>query len=438
MLLFLSSILFILFMMLGYYNPKKMGWAVIILVPILGPAEFTVVPSMTLPLTAYRIAIAISIGIFIRSKQKRLTIAKLFNNKVFIWILIFILTYTLSAIRDRPKSTLFTFIPEMIFPIIIAAFTIESEDDLKKLTNIFVFQAVFISIFIMIEYFYGFNISVLLTRTKPTIDEASLWSGQVLETYKRSGYYRMSGIDGHPVYTGYRMAFLFPIILWYMTKKRVLGASFVLLAFIALLFLQTRMAIIAVLFSIMLTPVLLKKKLAKYVLMLFVLFIILYQVNFIRTYVKEFWYDSFQDVTYGTGSRDMEERYNRIPLAIKAFRESPITGYGSTYYVLYKVMPLHSNDIPAPIMYLVAAGIFSFIAYILIFIGMLFNIYKLSNKRKNTAEINIYFKYMFVAFFAGFLVLCANTVENHVIIMLMLYTAIIKVGYMTKKTRLIS
>jgi len=432
MLLILSVILFIVFIMIGHYSPKKMGWAVIILIPILGPTQFTIVPSMVLPLTAYRIAIAISIGILIRSREKKFILGSLFKNKVYFWLLIFLITYGLSAMRDRPASIIFSFIPELLFPIIIAAFTIEGEKDLKLLTKIFAFQAAIISGFIIIEYFLDFNIAVILRKTKPTIDEANLFMGQVKEQYRRAGFYRMSGIDGHPIYTAYRMAFLFPIVLWYATQKKILGGIFVFLSIIALLFLQTRMAILAVMVSMVLLPIFLKKNLIKYVLILLVTFFALYQIPFIRYFVTDFWYLSFQDITHGAGSDDISTRFMRIPYALSAFLESPLIGHGSTYTVLYKVMPAQSNDLPAPIMYLVGGGIFAGIAYVSMFAGMLISILRFSNKRTHTTEHRVYYKYMLIAFFAGFLVLCGNTAENHVIIMLMLFTAIYKSEYIKK------
>jgi hypothetical protein len=293
------------------------------------------------------------------------------------------------------------------------------------MTKIFAFQAVIIGLFIIIEYYSGFNISVLLKQTNPNLGERSLWIGSVAEGYQRSGYYRASGIDGHPVFTGYRLAFLFPLVLWYAKDHRSAGVVYSGLIFLSLLLLQTRTAIIVTAIAILMVSILGKKK--NMVIsfgILIGLVLVGIQIPFIRQFIIDFWYASFEQVTLGIENRAMAERFYRIPFALEALRDHLFIGFGSRNYVLYQVMPAHSNDLPAPILYLVSGGIFTGLAWISAFVGMIIGTWDMGRK---TNEHTTFYVFLGVALFAGTSVMFVNMAENHIIPMIMLYTGVYNV-----------
>jgi hypothetical protein len=426
-----SGLVFLLFVFLGFAYPKLMGWGVIFLVPFLGAGQFTLVPAASLPLTTYRVAFAISLGILLGGRDSIGAIKRVLKSRVIQILLLFLVLYSLSAVRDRLANTLFTYIPVLLFPVLIAAFMIKTKEDLELLVKALVFQSFLVNGFIMIEYSLGFNISVLLKSTNPNIDTTGLWVGEVAEGYRRSGYYRVSGVDGHPVFTGYRMAFLFPLIILYMKNNRIGGWIGAGIALLGVMFLQTRATILALGLSMIAIALFNKKK--RLFLPIIVILAIVFlgiQIPFISEFLGNFWYASFEQLVEGIDNPHMAQRYYRIPYAFSLFLESPFIGYGSKEFALYNVMPANDNDLPAPILYTLAGGIFVGLAYVSIFIGMIGGAYRIGQKNLLEKE-NI--NYMMIAFMTGFFVLCINTAENHVISMLLLYTGLYSSNYLKER-----
>ncbi len=418
----LSALGFVLFIVLGYLYPKQMGWAVIFFVPLLGAGQFTLIPSTSLPLNVYRIAFAISLGMVLGSPGSMSSLKTALNSKVVRVLILFLLLYGISAMRDRFTNTIFTYIPNLAFPVIVASICVKTREDLDRLVKAMIFQGVLVSIFILIEYYGGFNISVLLKSTNPNIDRAGLWIGETAEGYRRSGYYRVSGIDGHPVYTGYRLAFLFPLLLWSVRLKRLRGMIWVGMASLSVLLLQTRTAIIAILFSIIFLFLLNNKRRAFPMIASFILvMLVALQIPFVKTFVSDFWYGSFEQVTQGTSNAFMAQRFYRIPYAFNRFFDSPLFGYGSKEYALYYVMPANDNDLPAPILYLLAGGLFVGATYLMFLMGMIMGAYRLAKQNLEEKEEGLY---LMVALLGGGVVLFVNTAESHIISMILLY-----VGY---------
>lgn len=427
----LSALGFVFFLALGYSYPKQMGWAVIFFVPLLGAGQFTLIPSTSLPLNAYRIAFAISIGMVLGSPGSVSSLKTALNSKVIKVLLLFLILYGMSAMRDRFANTIFTYIPTLVFPVIVASICVKTRDDLDRLVKALIIQGVVVSLFILVEYYVGFNISVLLKSTNPNIDRAGLWIGETAEGYRRSGYYRVSGIDGHPVYTGYRLAFLFPLLLWSVRLKRLRGMLWVGIGSLSVLLLQTRTAIIAIILSIFFLFVLNNKRRVLPMIVSFVLVILIaLQIPFVKTFVTDFWYGSFEQVTQGTNNAFMAQRFFRIPYAFNRFFDSPLLGYGSKEYALYYVMPANDNDLPAPILYMLAGGIFVGGAYLAFLISMIVGTFRMAKQNIGGKEEGLY---LMVALFGGVIVLFVNTAESHILSMIMLYSGYYQYSMLKRK-----
>ncbi|MDP2685107.1 MAG: O-antigen ligase family protein [bacterium] len=421
----LSVLGIFIFFILGYNYPRKMGWMMMFLIPLLATnSPFCLIPSERLPLTMHRIAFAVSIGMLFQHRRGWSFLSGLMSNTVYKMILLFMIVYGLSALREEFTNTLFTYIPNLIYPILITGILIQGKDDLLKLIKILVFQTAIISGFVIIEYFFQFNISSLLKSTLPDVDTSNFWEGATIHI--RSGYLRAGGIDGHPVYTGYRLAFLFPLVLWYATKKRLLGTAFLVIFVISMLLLQARAAIIVSIISFGLINAVSIKSLIKYLGLAAFSIIILAQIPFIKSFSSNFYNKSLSLVSEGLNDKSMEERVYRIPDAYDAFLKSPIIGYGSKKTVLYQVMLASSNDLPAPVMYLVAGGILAGISYVMIFLGMIWSVNRMRKRISKADEFSILFKHIMIALMAGFMVLCFNTAEAHINVMLILFTAVYK------------
>ena len=419
----------ILFLFIGFKYPRKSGWAIVILVPLLYPSTFTLVYSKIFPLTINRIAIAITVGIVLHEKKYGFSLNKLLKSNVFIFVIIFSIGYVLVSITDRPlQNIIFTFLPTTFYPFILCFIIIKEEKDLYKLTKIFAWQAGIIGLFIIIEYLTQVRIAVILAKTNPHVDIYSLWEGLAPEYYRRSEMYRACGIDGHPVFTGFRLAFLFPITLWYASQNKFIGSIIVFITALGVLLLQARMAIVVIIiasiFIIFLTnrKIIFPVSIVGIISMLFLLY-----TPSLNVLIKDFWYQSFAPIMQGLNNPDMARRYDHITYAIGKFLDNPLLGSGSPDYVLMILMGC--DDLPAPIIYLVSGGILLFLSYILMIFSFPLSIFKFQilNSKYLSSSQKYYLKFMTIAFFSGVFVVFSNWCERHFLIMFMLYISIFKI-----------
>jgi len=209
-------------MMAGYLYPRKLAWLIFSVAPILGPLRFTPIPSDILPLNIDRIAFFMTLGILLRYANRGFPFRKIFESKVILLALAFSFIYIIVAFNE--KTTFFTYIPNMFYSFMLPFIIIRDQKDLTKLCQIFFIHTAIIATFIYIEYFTHINFGLLLQKTNPTVSEAKLYTDDlyVAMSKARGGQLRIAGLYGHPINTGFRMAFLIPIALWYSMKKEII------------------------------------------------------------------------------------------------------------------------------------------------------------------------------------------------------------------------
>jgi len=420
----------------GYMFPRKAGWAVVVFAPVLGPATFTPVPAESLPLTTYRIAFCVAMGMTLRRVSTIATVRALLRNPLVKLVAVFTLYVALWSLQDRFANVLFTYIPNAITPFLLCFILIRSEEDLIRLVKIFVWQAAVISLFIIVEFCTDFSLSEALLRTVPGHDVSSIVSKKH-EIITRAGMYRPAGIDGHPVFTAYRLTFLFLLTLWYGYGKKPLRWVPFVITLAGLFLLQTRATYVAVcagLAFIIMELVLLKgvsivkkiKKGAKLGLLMagvLIVITVFYPeiINKTNAYMEKIWI-----ITEETNwDLSITIKLDRIPVAFGHFMNRPIMGYGSPEHVLGAVMK--GQDLPAPMIYLLSGGMVLFFIYISILFYMPYSLYKMSKGKLLSVDRRRFLAFASAAFLAGVLVVFSNWAEKHFMIMFMLYISICKV-----------
>jgi len=324
----------------------------------------------------------------------------------------------------------------MFLAVVLCFFMIHDIKDFKKLAAIYVWQAAIICFFIILEYYSDFNIAFELGRTNPnyTSDIHSKAANSIF----RSGFYRVSGIDGNAVMTGYRLSFYFPLLLWYVTRKRLIFISVLplLLICVSLIMLQTRAAFVAIIVAtiylliemIYYNKMNISKRFGNLgkILILFSLtsLIIFTATPTIRTILSTFFYDSLNPFDMTSGY-NIQGKLDRIPRAWYYFQQHPIIGYGSPQNAYFQVMK--TDDIPAPLIYLLAGGIPLALVYLSMLLYMPYSVFMYSKTPLLSDNMKTLLLFASASFVAGVVVVFSNYQETHFMIMYMLYISIYKV-----------
>lgn len=435
--LLLSIFGILLSMLVGYLYPRKMAWLIFSLAPILGPTRFTPVPSEILPLNVDRIAFSLTLGIVLRYVNLGFPLKKILQSKVFLSALIFCFIYFFVGFNER--YTIFTYLPNMFYAFTLTFIIIRDERDFYNLLRIFYIHTIIITFFIFIEYFTQINVGLLLQKTNPTVDETTLYTPKFYEimTKSRGGQLRVAGLFGNPINTGFRMAFLLPIALWYSLNQRLYNKLLFVFILIAFLLLQTRMAIIAFVLSIIIMLGKMNMRiLLKFVLTSTFVFMILYLFPFTNRFIHNFWESSFSEIFRFTDDPYTASRIAKLYRAFLLFLDNPILGYGSPKYVYYDLMETH--DINSPLIYLLSGGILFFSSYSVMVISILISIYKTSKRKFLSKKNRELLSFLFGAFFGGFIVVLSSWSEDHFLIMFMMYMAIYKVFIYNKRFQVYS
>jgi len=425
---------------MGYLFPRKAGWGVILLAPLLGPATFTFVPSSALPLTTYRIAFAITMGIALRVYSRRIRLIHILKSHFVKLLTVFTLLVAVISLGDRTHNIIFTYLPNTIFPIVLCFIIIRKEEDLFRLVNIFVWQAALIGLFIVFECYTSFDIHVLLRETIPGYDISSVQS-KGLRHLIRSGIYRAGGIDGNSVITSYRLSFLFPLVLWYAFNDKGLLKLWKVIPLLGVLFglarLQTRFAFVAIIIVMLILVaklvlqkrISIKRKLKKLTaLLMFIVFVTISTFIFypkIGLLIKHTFIELITGSVTTPISMTLQVKKARIPVAINHFLNKPFLGYGSPHYA-YEVI-MKSRDVPAPFIYLLAGGTLLCLIYLSVLFYMPLSVFRLSRKDGLSSLQREFITYAWIAFVGGIVVVFSNWAENHFMIMYMLYISIYKV-----------
>jgi hypothetical protein len=435
----LSILGIILAFLIGYQFPRKAGWGVLLIAPILGPATFTFVPSMLLPLTTYRVAFAITMGVILRNHDRHgIPLSSIFKSMFVKIVVVFSLFVICISLKDgaQMKNLLFRYIPWVTTALVISYYTVKDEADLQRLVNILVWQAAIVGLFIFLEYFTDFDIKMILRSTIPEYDLSKL-SSKLYEAKTRTGFYRPSGIDGSAVHTAYRLAFLFPLTLWYARGGRLWKFLPVIMVLLSLMLLQTRAAVVGILCGFI--PLSIGLALSKrtrtsvrlsstikymVIICILVVVVVIFEPSILKIgylFISKTFLSSFTD----TDILATKNKLLRIPFAINLFMEGSLLGYGSPYHVLS--IKMGSADIPAPFIYLLSGGIFLGLLYLLMIITLPLSVFRAAIKLRLRPEQKKFLVYACAAFTCGIVVVFSNWVESHFFIMYILYISIYKV-----------
>ncbi len=422
-----SFIVLITAFFLGYTQPKRTGWLLILILPLLYPSLFIFVPSTLVPVTSNRFGFAALLGI-ISSNYQDIQLKRIFKIKFVKIYLIFSILLILSSLRDSPKFVLATYLLDGWYGIGLGFVMIKSQKDLDRLFRIMVWQSAIIGLLIIIEYFTSFNYVLFLRNAAHQMDVS-----KINTSYMRSGVYRPMGIDGNSVQTAYRLAFLFPLTIWYSLKGRFVNFIPLFLVIIGLVFLQTRAAFIAIALSMVFLFYLLQfrnknkrinkslyKKLFWGIILGTILFFTFHTLNQIGTRFFESFLGSNTKLSVENDTRD---RF--IFIALNFIKNNLFWGYGSPSYVYYDLM--NAMDLPSPVLYFLVGGIFFLMIYLYLLYTLVFSLTKYISIQTSNIKLNTKLIFLSVGLLAGNIVLFFNWQENHNMIMYLTFVATIKV-----------
>ena len=442
MLTIISIIGFLFSVIIGFSSPRKAGWAIIMFAPLLTPAYFTLVPSIFIPLTMERVAFGVTFGILLSNYGKNSHPKMIFKSTYVKIVIVFSILLFMFSLRDNVYGVVVSYLPRVFYSLVLCYIIIKDENDFVRLIKIFVWQASIISIFIIIEYVSDFNIASVLARTSPNYNKYQIVSKEFVNMI-RMGSYRAGGIDGHSVPTAYRLAFLFPFVLWNYVKAnaKIYSGILILLIIISFIILQSRAAFVSIFSSlfIIITSYLFFVKIQKFttrlkhiltvcITLLLVFLFLISASSTLKNITYNFVNLIAKPTIYGNDA-STQTKIDRIPGAIKYFKKKPFTGYGSPNYAYTNVM--NSDDLPSPFIYLLSGGIVFLFIYLLQIFYMPYSVYKFSKSKILTYEQKIFLIYVSAAFIAGTIVVFSNYSEKHFIIMNMIYISIYKI-YFTK------
>ena len=441
LLISLFGLLFAVF--LGFIIPKYSGWSILVLYPILGAASFTIIPSNVIPLTFTRFSIMVTLGIVL-SRYGNMAPRYLYNSKFGKMMLLFTFALLLSSTRDSYiYHTLISHIPNVFFSFFIGYVIINNEKDLNLLVKIFVWQAAFIGLFILIEYYGDFSIGKTLAATNPNFDIEQT-RDKSINTIFRSGFYRVSGLDNNAVNTGYRLAFLFPLVLWNSIQKQnsIIKAIPLLLVITGLFLLQTRAAFISIIISMLFLGGILisdnKMGASFRFTYLFRMLLLLSSLTLVLLIISP----TLQGVVSGFFSKTMVSSFtgydvsiinklNRLPVAFSYLLSNPLIGFGSPQAVYFNLMA--TEDIPGAFIYFLAGGVVLGSLYLYIHSYMPFLLLKLSKLNYFDRHTKLLLIYSSCAFLAGFICTFSNYAETHFWVMYILFGAIYKTYFLSIK-----
>ena len=440
----ISITLFITLFFIGISFPKVSGWITIFLAPILGPTALTIAGSTLLPLTAYRAAVAVALGVVISQYGRSYKLSKIFESKFVKILFIFVLFVTIISLRDTSKNIFFAFLPNIFLSVFLSFILIRNVNDLYRLAKIFVFHSFFISFFVIVEFYTDFNYTLFLQSTMPgkSIEDLNVNSKQFNKKH-RGGIYRPGGIDGNAVATGFRLSFLFPLTIWFINRKNLLTFLPALSTFLALLLMQTRAAWFSVIigFILMIYQILInqnlrhiisrvKKTLSTLIIVSFIF--VLLQPDFIKVAINLYNVITTSFDFSPDSRHSVQFKIIRIPVAIAFILQSPIWGHLVSPRWSYLII-MDGEDIPAPLVYGISGGIILIIIYLMMLFYMSYSSHKMMkiNYIINRDKFLLFF--CPPAFLAGAIGQFSNWQDTHLLIMYMFYMALYKTFIFDKK-----
>lgn len=427
---FLLFIFIVISFLSGYLFPKKMGWLLIITMPILsGIPELTIIP-YKLPLKIIPVSFFVSIGILMSYKSPSLILKRLYSNITVKYVIIFLSILLLASLRDNYSSFFFSTIPAIFTPFILLYMIIESEDDINKLIKIMAWSSAIIGFFTIVEFFTIFNPAIeLVSLTNPNYDPRAAYT--VGGTYHlRSGVNRVGGMDLYPVFTAVKLAIFFPITLYYFysSRNKLFGILPVLFTIPGLILTQSRAAILGLLIGLFYLIIKAPLRWGKRIIPgLFIAILISFAISpAFNSIFIDFFETSFLPI-FDTRFEYNVMRMNYIWDGFALLKDRIFIGYGSPTFVYYIL--LNADDLIGPLLYALSGGIFCALFYLLFLFSMPFQSFQfsksqhLNNSSKNMLDI------ITSALLIGVVVVFSNQLDRHFFILIMLFSAIIKVFY---------
>ena len=429
----IALVLFIILMIIGYYFPHKSGWGALYIVPLLGPTWFTLLGSSIIPLNAYKIGFAISIGVFFKmislSHYSFISLRNSLFFKILITYIAMIIFITVGEL-DELKKVLFTFIPNHFFAIILSFVLIKDQKSLEKLIRIYVWMGVIIAATVFIEFFTDYNIQLIIASTIPDwVGELPVKAKTSSTVYTRMGIYRASGLYGAPGPTGYMLSFLLPLAIWYAITKKGILIRYIppILIFFAILFLMTRIVLIsvAISFIVIMYYFLRQKNIRKYIARIIIAFLFISVViitvypqiiETLRIYFSLIIFDTIND----TGQLGISDRFGRLSRALAIWWESPLWGQLVSPMKGYLVF-MNSDDTPTPFLYLICGGIPLCAIYTFLYLKMPMDINRLFSIINIDEKTKLLIMFSCSAVIAGICNEYYYTLQTHIFMMYMLY-----------------
>ncbi len=405
---------------IGFFFKEKYAWFLIWTMPILASGRVIFVPSHTFPLDFYQITFFGILGILYKRRLFKKMITSLSKDPLFILILIFTLIHFIVSESDRYPYLLFGWIPQIFIGYMLTQLIVQTPDELQKMLKIFALQGAFIGLFIIIGFFTDFRLEEVLRSTIPGYDV------EKVSAFVRAYNVRVNGLDGSAVLTAARMVvLLFTSLYYYYSTRSKVSILYLILIIIGIVLLQTRAAFVAIappfvlflIFYLRFSTTMKKRIILKNVPLIVLAVGTLSKFSTVLSGFIPMLVDS---VSNPFSSASVLVKIDRIPIAIDYFLQRPFSGFGSPNYVYYNMM--HTADLPAPILYLVAGGIGMFTIYSAMLFYMPFRLYQIF---RQTREIPVLF--ISLALLAGVIMPLSNWIETHFVIMLMLYSAVNRV-----------
>jgi hypothetical protein len=428
----LTIIIFLLTIIFGFISPRRFGWYVLFILPLVVNINFKIIPGVYADFTIERAALGITIGM-IMSGYKDVKYTYLFRSIFIQLYLLFNIIYIIIIYGVNTKAIIGSVIPGILISIVLCYILIRDKKDILKLISVYSWQSAIIGLFIIIEYFTTFNVYEYIKEYDPEYTGETIIISKKYFMYVRGDIYRAVGIDGDPTKTGFRLAMMFPIVFWYAKNKTTRYKLPIVLVIVGILLLQTRATYVAIIVSGILIAIemvrLNRKSIYLYIsyvgritiatsIALFI--IIIFIPSLTRTFSSFFLFSTGYD-----GIESMMLKIDRIPIAFYHFMNNPFGGYGPPAYVYETVM--QNEDIPAIVVYFLSGGIIMGVIYLSMMFTMPISILRLRHKAEIDIKDSIMLIFISAALFSGVVVLFANWIESHLIFMYMLYISVYKV-----------
>lgn len=422
MTLVLISTFFLVFY-ISFRYPKLIGWCFVGLIPILGGIpHLLLIPHPFLFLNPDRLGMLITIAVILFNKNKVISVLRNSNRTFLISLLLFLLILFASSLRDLPlHGVIVNQLLYYLYPVFLSCFLISTQNDVMRLLKIYAWSSGIIGSLCILEYYTRFNLTYyILSSWNPqfTVEHLSLAEGY------RAGFFRVNGTELNAVFTSARLAFFFPITVWYASQNKIIGKLTMGVTIIGLLFLQSRAAIFSAICTYLIILILTGtiKNIAKNILSILIVFTALFFVASVTEVFEAFFQQMFLPFLSTVRSiYDLDaQRAWSLGNAVKIIIKHPFIGYGSPSYAYYDVML--TNDTPAPLLYMISGGVPLGLLYLAVMGGMPYYAFKLVFSKRLTLDQRSMVLCSAAAFIGGIIPLLGNHYYYFIPTMFLLFT----------------